>query len=39
MQPGQPWGGVCRHGLGLDPTQECAPSDVSSLEPEQDRGR
>ena len=36
---GQPWGGVCRHGLGPDRTQECVPSDVSSLETEQDRGR
>ena len=36
---GQPWGGVCRHGLGPDRTQECVSSDVSSLETEQDRGR
>ena len=38
MHQGQPWGGVCRHGLGPDPTQEYV-LDVSSLEPEQDRGR
>ena len=38
VHQGQPWGGVCRHGLGPDPTQEYV-LDVSSLEPEQDRGR